>query len=196
LAAAQRGCLDIAGLTRCCDHSERSTRSAAVGAYDRGAGRQGSAATITRHSDVCLGDPRAIGGASLSLDPRSRPSAPIFFAITSLESQAFARSATRFHYHPTGTGKIGIDPLAVVGPQSRVHSIDGRRRCDGSIMPGQISSNANTAAIMIREKVADSIKRNTATTGAPTALPVSPQKMRDGRMLDRQRCWCKPFQSL
>ncbi|WP_449433327.1 choline dehydrogenase [Pseudomonas putida] len=60
-------------------------------------------------------------------------------------------------WHLASTCKMGpaSDPLAVVGPDLRVHGIDGLRVADASIMPVVVSANTNAASIMIGEHAAD-----------------------------------------
>jgi choline dehydrogenase len=67
----------------------------------------------------------------------------------------YARRRGGTVYHPTSTCKMGIDPMAVVDPELRVHGLTGLRVADASIMPTVVSGNTNAASIMIGERVAD-----------------------------------------
>jgi choline dehydrogenase-like flavoprotein len=71
-----------------------------------------------------------------------------------------ARANARSSYHPVGTCKLGVDDMAVVDLECRVHGIDGLRVCDSSIMPQVVSSNTNAPTIAIAEKAADMIRGN------------------------------------
>jgi choline dehydrogenase len=70
-----------------------------------------------------------------------------------------ARNSGSTVFHPTSTCKMGIDPMAVVDPELRVHGMQGLRVVDASIMPTVVSGNTNAATIMIGEKAADMVRQ-------------------------------------
>ena len=67
----------------------------------------------------------------------------------------FIRSKGSTNYHPAGTCRIGPRGEGVVGPDLRVHGLDGLRVADASVMPSIVSGNTNAPAIAIGERLAD-----------------------------------------
>lgn len=74
------------------------------------------------------------------------------------EIRAVLRQTSDTVYHPIGTCKMGVDAMAVVDPQLRVHGMTGLRVVDASIMPTLIGGNTNAPTMMIGEKAADMIR--------------------------------------
>ena len=74
------------------------------------------------------------------------------------EIDAFIRETAMTNFHASGTCRMGIDDMAVVDPEGRVHGVEGLRVADASIMPQIPSGNTNAPTIMIGEKIADHIR--------------------------------------
>jgi choline dehydrogenase len=66
------------------------------------------------------------------------------------------RAGVGNYQHPVGTCRMGPphDPGAVVGPDGRVHGIDGLSVADASIMPTIPSANTNLPTMMVAEHLA------------------------------------------
>jgi choline dehydrogenase len=73
----------------------------------------------------------------------------------------WVKSAAETTYHPVGTCKMGSDAMAVVDARLRVHGIAALRIADASIMPTLTSGNTNAPSIMIGEKAADMVLKET-----------------------------------
>jgi choline dehydrogenase len=69
----------------------------------------------------------------------------------------FARNYGATIFHPSGTCRMGHDPLAVVDDELRVRGVGGLRVVDCSIMPTVTSGNTHAPAVMIAEKAAEMI---------------------------------------
>ena len=78
-------------------------------------------------------------------------------AETDADLLEFARNYGATIFHPSGTCKMGKDPMAVVDPELRVHGTQGLRVVDCSIMPTLVSGNTHAPVVMIAEKAADLI---------------------------------------
>jgi choline dehydrogenase len=82
------------------------------------------------------------------------------------EWAAYMRENASGSYHPCGTCKMGIDPLAVVTPDLKVIGVEGLRVVDSSIIPQIPSCNLNAISMAIGEKGADMILRDRAAGAA------------------------------
>jgi choline dehydrogenase-like flavoprotein len=101
-------------------------------------------------------------------------------AHTDEELTQHIRSRADTIYHPVGTCKMGVDAMAVVDAQLRVHGIEGLRVVDASVMPTLIGGNTNAPTIMMAERAADWMRgsvsfRQPATEAAATS-PAPPAR--------------------
>ncbi|SQI34135.1 Choline dehydrogenase [Providencia alcalifaciens] len=64
---------------------------------------------------------------------------------------------------------MGLDEMAVVDGEGRVHGLENLRVIDASIMPLIITGNLNATTIMIAEKLADKIRGQEGLT--PSYVP-------------------------
>jgi choline dehydrogenase-like flavoprotein len=75
-------------------------------------------------------------------------------AVTDEAISEFIRGHCTTLYHPTSTCRMGVDSMAVVDPQLRVHGLEGLRVADAGIFPNMISGNTNAPTIMVAERAA------------------------------------------
>ena len=75
----------------------------------------------------------------------------------SAELADYVRATSNHVYHACGTCKMGVDGMAVVDPELRVHGIARLRVIDSSIIPQIPSGNLNAISIAIGEKGADMV---------------------------------------
>ncbi len=78
---------------------------------------------------------------------------------TDAELENFVRNSADSYHHQAGSCKMGLDDMAVVDPQLRVHGVEGVRVADASVMPFVQSGNCHAGIVMIGEKVSDLIKK-------------------------------------
>lgn len=78
-------------------------------------------------------------------------------AATDDDLLEFARAHGATIFHPSGTCKMGSDPMAVVDERLRVRGIAALRVVDCSVMPTLVSGNTHAPVVMIAEKASDLI---------------------------------------
>ena len=93
---------------------------------------------------------------------RGRELAPGDGVRTGEDVVAWLRSSAMTTFHPVGTCKMGIDPMAVVDARLKVRGIEGLRVADASVMPVITSGNTNAPAIMIGEQAAGFVRGESA----------------------------------
>ena len=69
----------------------------------------------------------------------------------------YIKSNAETAYHPCGTLKMGIDKMAVVDENLKIHGLKNIRVVDASVMPEIPSANLNAPTLMIAEKASDII---------------------------------------
>ena len=79
--------------------------------------------------------------------------------VTDDELDAFIRAHAESAYHPCGTCKMGDvkDPMAVVGPDTKVIGFENLYCADSSLFPRITNGNLNAPSIMTGEKASDHI---------------------------------------
>ncbi|MFH9799854.1 GMC family oxidoreductase [Streptomyces virginiae] len=74
------------------------------------------------------------------------------------ELRTFVKQKSESYHHQAGSCRMGIDDLAVVDPELRVHGVRNLRVVDASVMPAVPSGNCHTAIAMIAERAADFLR--------------------------------------
>jgi choline dehydrogenase len=100
----------------------------------------------SQHAFDCVRDVEVIPGPKATADDVRK--------LAVLASASFG--------HPVGTCKIGVDTLAVVDPQLRVHGLQGLRVADASVMPRIITGPTNAPTHMIAGRAAQLIPGRSA----------------------------------
>ncbi|MBV9450807.1 MAG: GMC family oxidoreductase N-terminal domain-containing protein [Streptosporangiaceae bacterium] len=77
---------------------------------------------------------------------------------TRQELTDWVRANTGSYYHFVGSCRMGVDSMAVVDPQLRVHGVRGLRVADASVMPSIVSANPHTTVVMIAERAAEFLR--------------------------------------
>ena len=109
-----------------------------------------------------MGRPALVGHCGRELAPGEE-------VRTDEEVVAWLRSSAMTTFHPVGTCKMGIDPMAVVDARLKVHGIERLRVADASVMPVIPSGNTNAPAIMIGERAAEFVRGESAAPEGPSA---------------------------
>ena len=78
-------------------------------------------------------------------------------AQTDEQLNEYIRSKAETAYHPCGTLKMGIDKMAVVDENLKIHGLENIRVVDASVIPEIPSANLNAPTLMIAEKASDII---------------------------------------
>ncbi|MGD0704011.1 MAG: GMC family oxidoreductase N-terminal domain-containing protein [Trebonia sp.] len=73
------------------------------------------------------------------------------------QKEEFVRENCATFFHPCGTAAMGVDTDAVVGPDLRVHGIDGLYVADASVIPVIPGASTQVPVIAIAERAADLI---------------------------------------
>ena len=71
----------------------------------------------------------------------------------------YIRSKAETAYHPCGTLKMGVDKMAVVDENLKIHGLQNIRVVDASVIPEIPSANLNAPTLMIAEKASDIISK-------------------------------------
>jgi choline dehydrogenase/4-pyridoxate dehydrogenase len=85
---------------------------------------------------------------------RGEPVSPRRELTTDAEIDAFIRAEAAPQFHLASTCRMGDGPETVVGPDLKVHGIDGLYVVDASAMPHLVSGNPNVPIMMMAARAA------------------------------------------
>jgi choline dehydrogenase-like flavoprotein len=74
--------------------------------------------------------------------------------LTGGQLESYLRDAVTTYWHPSGTAKMGRDPMSVVDGRLNVYGVDNLRVADASIMPRITSANTMAPCVVIGERAA------------------------------------------
>jgi len=77
--------------------------------------------------------------------------------ITDMSTDQAICDTVAHYYHPVGTCAMGTGPMAVCDANGRVHGIEGVVIADASLMPQIPRANTNLPAVMIGERIAQTL---------------------------------------
>jgi choline dehydrogenase len=103
---------------------------------------------------IGLREARRIGASSALAPWRGTELSPGPTAEADADLRHYIRTTAGTYFHPVGTCRMGVDELAVVDPELRVHGVDGLRVADASVMPAVVSANTNATVLAIAERAA------------------------------------------
>ncbi len=98
---------------------------------------------------------REVGQATAMKDWRAREIAPGPDVRSDADLLEYGMRNLITYHHQVGTCKMGIDSMAVVSPDLRVHGVPGLRVADASVMPSVTSGNTHAPSVMIGERCAE-----------------------------------------
>jgi choline dehydrogenase len=84
----------------------------------------------------------------------------------------YIRQFATTYQHVVGTCKMGVDALAVVDPELRVHGVEGLRVADASVMPAVPCGNTHAPTTMIAERASDLVRAALSSPEPRAAVPA------------------------
>jgi choline dehydrogenase-like flavoprotein len=101
---------------------------------------------------------QAVGHARALDDWRAEEVLPGPSLKSETDRRAFLEKVAFTHHHPVGTCRMGVDGMAVVGPDLKLRGMEGLYVCDGSVLPSITTGPVNAAIIAIAERFSDLLR--------------------------------------